>query len=108
MHEALSDVARRGLRGKHHFSITFQTDANGVVLPAKLVAQYPKEMTIILQHQFERLAVTPERFEVTLWFKGAKTRVAVPFNSVKLFIDPSVNAWMETDAASRGQSCVPA
>jgi hypothetical protein len=105
MREALADVAKRGLRGKHHYSITFQTTSTGVALPAQLMAQYPETMTIILQHQFERLKVTEERFEVTLWFKGVKTRVAVPFDAITLFIDPSANMWLETDAAARGQRC---
>jgi hypothetical protein len=105
MREALADAVKRGLRGKHHYSITFQTTSDGVGLPATLVAQYPETMTIILQHQFERLKVTEDRFEVTLWFKSVKTRVTVPFDAITLFIDPSVNMWMETDAASRGQRC---
>jgi hypothetical protein len=105
MREALADVAKRGLRGKHYFSITFLTTANGVALPATLVAEYPREMTIILQHQFERLKVSAEAFEVVLWFKGVRTRVAVPFSAVTLFVDPSVNAWLKTEPASRGQRC---
>lgn len=105
MHAALSDVARRGLRGTHHFSITFKTTARGVVLPAALLASYPQEMTIILQYQFERLKVAPERFAVTLWFKGVRTRIAVPFDAITLFVDPSVNVRLEPDPASIGQRC---
>jgi hypothetical protein len=105
MREALAGVAARGLRGKHHFSITFLTTASGVGLPASLVAQYPEQMTIILQHQFERLRVSEDRFEVNLWFKGVKTRVTVPFDAVTLFIDPSVNVRIVTDPASHGQRC---
>jgi hypothetical protein len=105
MREALSDVAKRGLRGKHHFSISFLTTANGVALPSALVAQYPQEMTIILQHQFERLRVNADAFGVVLWFKSVPTRVTVPFNAVTLFVDPSVKVWIKPDPASHGQRC---
>jgi hypothetical protein len=76
-----------------------------VALPSVLVVQYPQEMTIILQHQFERLRVSAEAFEVVLWFKGVPTRVTVPFNAVTLFVDPSVKVWIKPDPASRGQRC---
>jgi hypothetical protein len=105
MREALADVEKRGLRGKHHFSITFLTTGKGVVLPVSLVAQYPEQISIILQHQFERLKVMDDRFEVTLWFKGVKTRIKVPFDAITLFIDPSVNVRIATDPASHGQRC---
>jgi hypothetical protein len=105
MREALSDVAKRGLRGKHHYSISFLTTANGVALPSALAAQYPRQMTIILQHQFKRLRVSVEEFEVALWFKGAPARVTVPFNAVTLFVDPSVNVWIKPDPTSHGQRC---
>jgi len=39
-----------GLPGAHHFYITFKTDAPGVSAPADLLAKYPDEMTIVLQH----------------------------------------------------------
>jgi hypothetical protein len=42
-------------------------------LPAYLLAQYPDEMTIILQFQFRRLVVRDDRFEVELWFKGGRS-----------------------------------
>jgi hypothetical protein len=103
--ELLSDVAQRGFRGEHHFSITFLTAADGVRLPARLVAKYPREMTIVLQYQFEHLTVTEDRFAVVLWFKGLRERVVVPLNAITLFIDPSVNVRIETDPASRGQRC---
>lgn len=105
MRKALGDVAKRGLRGKHHYSISFLTTANGVALPPSLVAQYPQQMTIILQHQFERLRVNAEQFEVVLWFKGVPARVTVPFNAVTVFVDPSVNVWIKPDPTSHGQRC---
>ena len=105
MREALGDVAKRGLRGKHHYSISFLTTASGVALPSSLVAQYPQQTTIILQHQFEWLRVNTEGFEVVLWFRGVPARVTVPFNAVTLFVDPSVNVWIKPDPTSHGQRC---
>lgn len=105
MRERLGYASRRGLPGDHHYSITFRTTARGVVLPAALVAQYPQEMTIILQHQFEQLKVAPERFEVVLSFKGVRTRVVVPFDAITIFADPSVNFRLDPDPATLGQTC---
>ena len=48
-------------------------------LSPRLLAQYPKEMTIILQHQFWDLMVTEDRFEVGLSFGGVPERLVVPF-----------------------------
>jgi hypothetical protein len=100
--EILSDTAQRGLRGRHHYSITFRTAATGVSLPARIAAQHPEETSIILQYQFEKLRVMPDLFEVTLWFKGVKERVAVPFQSITSFVDPSVNVRLDFDPATRG------
>ena len=49
---ALTHAAANGLPGEHHFYVTFRTDHPGVVMPPRLRAQYPQEMTIVLQHQF--------------------------------------------------------
>ena len=48
----------------HPVDVTFRTRAEGVELPAYLLAQYPDEMDIILQYQFERLVVRNERIAV--------------------------------------------
>lgn len=108
MREALSDVARRGLKGKHHYSITFLTTAKDVQVPEAQREQFPKLMSIILQYQFERLKVAPDKFEVTLFFKGKPARVVVPFNAITHFDDPSVNVRIVTDPASHGQRCTQA
>jgi hypothetical protein len=61
-----------------------------VKLSPRLLAQYPEEMTIILQHQFWDLVVTEDRFEVGLSFGGIPERLVVPFAAIKSFLDPSV------------------
>src|SRR5262249_38759137 len=75
----LTDAASKGLPGEHHFFLSFDTRAEGVVLSPRLKAQYPKEMTIVLQHQFWDLTVANDRFEVGLSFSGIPERLGRPF-----------------------------
>jgi hypothetical protein len=86
----LTDIAKNGLPGEHHFYISFDTNADGVRMSPRLREQYPQEMTIILQHQFWDLTVADDAFEVGLSFNGVPERLAVPFEAVKSFVDPSV------------------
>jgi uncharacterized protein len=86
----LADAAKRGLPGDHHFYISFDTQADGVRLSPRVRAQYPTEMTVVLQHQFWDLIVTEEGFEVGLSFGGVPERLVVPFAAIKAFMDPSV------------------
>ncbi len=86
----LTDVAAKGLPGEHHFFILFDTQAEDVRLSPRLKSQYPKEMTIVLQHQFWDLVVTNQGFEVGLSFNGVPERLVVPFLAIKSFVDPSV------------------
>jgi hypothetical protein len=89
--EVLSDVAKtKALPGDHHFFITFDTTADGVRLSDRLRAQYPEEMTIVLQHQFWDLKIGTDEFEVGLSFGGVAERLGVPFEAIKAFADPSV------------------
>ena len=90
LRRVLTDAAEHGLPGEHHFFITFLSTADGVKLSPRLLAQYPEEMTIILQHQFWDLVVTEDRFEVGLSFGGIPERLVVPFVAIKSFLDPSV------------------
>lgn len=79
-----------GLPGAHHFYITFQTRAPGVLLPPDVVAKYPEEMTVVLQHQYEDLAVEADRFSVMLRFGGVPKAMTVPYRAITRFFDPSV------------------
>jgi hypothetical protein len=97
LRRVLSDAAEHGLPGEHHFFITFVSTAEGVKLSPRLLAQYPEEMTVILQHQFWDLVVTEDRFEVGLSFGGIPERLVVPFNSIKSFFDPSVQFGLQFD-----------
>jgi hypothetical protein len=88
--KVLSDAARNGLPGDHHFYISFKTHAPGVMIPAVMRQKYPDEMTIILQHEFWDLTVNGEGFEVSLSFSRKPERLAIPFAAITGFSDPSV------------------
>lgn len=88
--EALRKVLKSGLPGEHHFYIAFNTKYPGVILSPRIAERYPREMTVVLQHQFWNLIITEERFEVELSFDNIPEKLVVPFNSIKGFLDPYV------------------
>jgi uncharacterized protein len=98
MAEVLSQVARDGLPGKHHFFITFDTTHPGVDMDPALRARYPKEMTIVMQDWFSDLAVMKDRFTVTLNFGNVPEPIVIPFEAIKTFVDPSVEFGLRFDA----------
>ncbi|WP_315743738.1 MULTISPECIES: SspB family protein [unclassified Bradyrhizobium] len=102
LRRVLSDAAAHGLPGEHHFFITFLSKAEGVKLSPRLLAQYPDEMTIILQHQFWDLEVSEDRFEVGLSFGGVPERLVVPFHAIKSFFDPSVQFGLQFEPSEAG------
>jgi uncharacterized protein len=106
----LSDVAKKGLPGEHHFNITFNTAAPGVRLSDRMRAQYPQTMTIVLQHQFWDLSVDEDGFEVGLSFGSVPERLAVPFDSIVAFYDPAVQFGFQFEAieAETGRHGEPA
>ncbi len=86
----LTQAAKSGLPGDHHFYISFDTSASGVVLSKRLKDKYPSEMTVVLQHRFWDLSVDDDGFEVKLTFDGIPERLVVPFAAIRVFFDPSV------------------
>ena len=92
MVRALAHAAAHGLPGEHHFYLTFRTDHPGVVIPARLRAQYPQEMTIVLQHQFWDLTMDEASglVSVGLSFGGVPTTLVIPLDAVTGFADPFV------------------
>lgn len=87
--KVLADAARDGMPGDHHFFVSFKTHAPGVQLSHRMRAEYPEEITIVLQHQFSNLTVTKTQFEVNLSFKNIPERLIVPFDAVTGFADPA-------------------
>ncbi|MGE3149607.1 MAG: SspB family protein [Pseudorhodoplanes sp.] len=99
--QVLSDTAKHGLVGDHHFYISFSIDAPGVQMSERLRAKYPEEITIVLQHEFWDLAVQEDRFEVGLHFGGIREHLVVPFAAVKGFFDPSVQFGLQFELATQ-------
>lgn len=102
-------AAKSGLPGDHHFYISFDTQAPGVILSKRLKdsPKYQHEMTIVLQHRFWDLAVGDERFEVKLTFDGIPERLVVPFAAIKVFFDPSVRYGLQfEDPDQRGEDAM--
>ena len=88
--EVLTDISNNGLPGNHHFFITFDTMHPDVEIADWLSDRYPGEMTIVIQHQYEDLNVTEVGFSITLSFGDNPEPLYVPYDSIKTFVDPSV------------------
>lgn len=105
-HEALRGVVRaalervltHGLPGAHHFYITFKTRAPGVSVSPDILAKYPDEMTVVLQHQYDDLRVDADRFSVKLRFGGVPKVLAMPYSAITRFYDPSVQFLLQFEA----------
>ena len=100
----LARVAEDGLPGEHHFVVSFRTDADQVELSPTLRAQYPEEITIVLQHQFWELEVDDEMFAVTLRFGGRPERLCVPFSALTAFVDPAAQFGMRFESEAEIQA----
>ena len=86
----LTDAAREGLPGEHHFYISFKTRHPSVKLSSRLAEKYPDEITIVLQHQFWDLTVGENGFEVGLSFGNHPEKLVVAYDAITGFFDPSV------------------
>ncbi len=95
MRSVVRDVLKRvqatGLPANHHFYITYSTTHPAVKMSEQLRAKYPKEITIVIQHQFRDFKVEDRQFHVTLSFGGIQEKLTVPFATLTAFADPSVN-----------------
>ncbi len=98
--KVLSEVAKAGLPGDHHFFISFATRAPGVRISKKLLDQYKEEMTIVVQNQFWDLKTSETGFEIGLSFDGVSETLSIPFSALKGFFDPSVQFGLQFDAAN--------
>ncbi|GAB6967562.1 ClpXP protease specificity-enhancing factor SspB [Komagataeibacter kakiaceti JCM 25156] len=92
MLRALDYAAEHGLPGDHHFYLTFRTDWPGVEMPGHLRAQYPHEITIVLQHKFWGLKVDHAQgtISVGLSFGGIPSTLVIPVAAISAFADPHI------------------
>jgi uncharacterized protein len=97
--QAIEHVIKHGLPGGHHFYISFRTAYPGVAIPARLRAQYPEEMTIVLQHQFWDLKLDHEArtISVGLSFGGVPSTLVIPLDALVSFADPQIRYALRFD-----------
>lgn len=88
--EVLKRVQATGLPGEHHFYISFLTTFPGVKMSEQLKSRYPKEITIVMQHQYWDFKVEENAFSVTLSFGGVPEKLTIPFAALTAFADPSI------------------
>ena len=111
--DILKKISKSGLPKNHHFLITFLSKSKGVIIPDWMKEKYPDKMTIIIRNWFENLEVTEKKFEISLNFNNTVERLIIPFSSLELFADPSVDfaisftqatKMSDTDAERREES----
>ena len=102
--DILKKVSKYGLPENHHFLITFFSHSRGVVIPHWMKEKYPDKMTIIIRNWFEDLNVTEKKFEISLNFNNNVERLIIPFNSLELFADPSVDFAISFNQVNSSQS----
>ena len=89
--DVLTNIKKNGLQENHHLYITFKTNSKKVIIPQWLLDKFPREMTIVIQHEYWNYDVTNDHFEITLSFNDIKTDLLIPFSSVISFADPYAN-----------------
>ena len=96
--KVLKDVQANGLPGSHHFFITFDTSHPDAELADWLSDRYPDEMTVVMQHWYDKLEVGDDGFGIMLNFGEAPEPLFVPYDAIKTFVDPSVEFGLRFEA----------
>ena len=91
IYEVLKKVSEKGLPGKHHFYISFDTTSKNIEIPEKLIKKYPQEMTIVIENSFWDLKVTKNNIVIILSFNEIKSKLKITFDSIISFSDPHAN-----------------
>ncbi|NJM30629.1 MAG: hypothetical protein HC855_11465, partial [Rhizobiales bacterium] len=60
----------------------------------------PREMTIVIQHQYNGLKVTEDYFDVELSFDNIPERLSIPFAAIKGFLDPAVQFGLQFEVVA--------
>ena len=87
--EILKEVEKKGLDGNNHLYITFATNNSKTSVPDWLLQKYPREMTIVIQHEYYHLSVNKKNFNIGLSFNNKKSDLTISFDSIISFADPS-------------------
>ena len=101
--DVLKRVQASGLPGEHHFYISFSTVYPGVKISEALKSRYPKEITIVLQHQFWDFKVEEHQFQATLSFGGVPEKLVVPYAALTAFADPSTKFGLQFQQADTAE-----
>ena len=89
--DILKEIEKNGLDGKNHLYITFATQNSNTSIPEWLLQKYPREMTIVIQHEYYHLSVNKNDFNIGLSFNNKKSDLKISFDSIISFADPSAN-----------------
>ncbi len=89
--EVLIQIQNNKSTNHNQLYITFNTQDKNVIIPKWLLAKYPRNITIVLQHEFYNLKVSKEYFNVTLSFDDIKTDLKISFSSIISFADPTAD-----------------
>ena len=103
MIDVLKNISKDGLPGNHHYFITFNTQSDGVIIADWIKERYPEEMTIVIQHWFDKLEVNDNKFSITLNFGDNPENLTIPWASVSTFVDPSVEFGLRFDDDNQDQ-----
>lgn len=87
----LTHTQKHGLTADQSFYISFRTNSPGVILSNHVKRAHPKEITIVLEHEFRDLQVSQDYFSVHLSFNSIPETIRVPFSSLTNLVDPSTN-----------------
>ena len=93
----ITETAKAGLPGDHHFFVSFLTGFPNVRLSTRMRERYPDEMTIVIQHQYWDLKAHENSFEIGLSFDDIPESLSIPFAAIKGFFDPSVQFGLQFD-----------
>jgi hypothetical protein len=98
--KALAEAAAGDAPRRTALYVTFDTEAIGVRLSLWLREQYPRHLTIVLQHQFWDLDVSESGFEVQVAFSGRIERLRIPFASIVRFSQREDDARDDSEPAA--------
>ena len=62
----------------------------GVALPPAILARFPHQVPLVLQHQYANLTAGPTGIAVDLWFSGESFRVEAPYEAIISITSPQL------------------